>query len=262
MKSIRDIVIIAAVAIGLLALVVFLFRPGKAATKDKNSGDATGDDPPVGPLPCQNIPGNLPPFQNAVTPSGAKAFLGVPDADWTPEFEARLRGFFMAMDVEPTEYTMKYFGSKLIWQYLNSQDGQLPDMVVLKGSKRCDTIVGVPANDIPKPPFCLNFTVSGHWLSPAYDGGKNVGSDTIREEIGINKSDWVPAVQARVKSFFKAINLEPSEQNARALCRYMGRNLVKEYLNSPFGGLPDAMVTKGVMRCDGKGNNDKFINDL
>lgn len=261
--KLKDVVLIVILVVVLLLALAYFFKPKAGDETDPgNNTPGNGDPGTPGAIPCQKVPGNFPPFQNTATPPGAKAFLGVTDAEWTSEFEARLRGFFLAVDVEPTEYAMKYFGSKLIWQYLNSQDGQLPDTVVLKGSKRCDTIVGVPANDIPKPPFCLNFTVSGHWLSPAYDGGKNVGSDTIREEIGINKSDWVPAIQARVKSFFKAINLEPSEQNARALCRYMGRNLVREYLNSPFGGLPDAMVTKGVMRCDGKGNNDKFINDL
>lgn len=261
MKSIRDIVVIAAVAIGLLVLVVFLFRPNNAsASNGKNNGDATGDDPPpVGPLPCQNIPDNLPHFQNAVTPPGAKAFLGVPDAEWTADFEARLRGFFLAVDVEPSDFTMKYFGASVIWQYLNSPEGQLPDLVVLKASKRCGTIIGVPSQYIPKPPFCLSFT-SGNWLEPTYQDGKHAGDDIIRAVFGIPQSEWTPAMQSRVKGFFKAVDIEPSELNARGLNKYYQRRPAKEYLASALGGLPDTLITKGCMRCDDK--NKPFINDL
>ena len=264
MKSIRDIVVVAAVAIGLLILVVFLFRPNKAsASNGKNNGDTTGDDPPpVGPLPCQNIPDNLPPFQNTVTPSGAKAFLGVPDADWTPDFESRLRGFFLAVDVEPSDFTMKYFGASVIWQYLNSPEGQLPDLVVLKASKRCGTIIGVPSQYIPKPPFCLSFT-SGNWLEPTYSEDKEVGTaewDGIRNVFGIPTSEWTPAMQSRVKGFFKAVNIQPSEWNAKGLNQWYQRRPAKEYLVSALGGLPDALITQGCMRCDGK--SDQFVNDL
>lgn len=260
MKSIPHIVIVAAVAIGLLLLVVFLFRPAKAApgTGGEN-GNGPGDDPPPGPLPCQNVPDNLPPFQNSVTPPGAKAFLGVPDANWTPDFEARLRGFFLAVDVEPSDATMKYFGAAIIWQYLNSPDGQLPDLLVLKGSKRCGTIVGVPSQDIPKPPFCLSFT-SGNWLEPTYQDGKEAGIDAIRAVFGIPKSEWTPAMQSRVKGFFKAVNIEPSEWNAKGLNQYYQRRPAKEYLASALGGLPDTLISQGCMRCDGK--SDQFINDL
>ena len=260
MKSIRDIVIIAAVAIGLLLLVVFLFRPAKTAPDAGNKpGDPPDADRPTGPLPCQNIPGNLPPFQNAVTPPGAKAFLGVPETDWTPEFEARLRGFFLAVDVEPSDSTMKYFGAVIIWQYLNSPDGQLPDQIVLKASKRCGTIVNVPSQDMPKPPFCLSFT-SGNWLEPTYQDGKDAGIDAIRAVFGIPKSEWTPAMQSRVKGFFKAINIEPSEWNAKGLNQYYQRRPAKEYLASALGGLPDTLITQGCMRCDGK--SDQFVNDL
>ncbi len=260
MKSVRDIVIIAAIVIGLLLLIVFLFRPAKTAPdKTDSKGEPPQDNPPPGPLPCQNIPANLPPYQNAVTPPGAKAYLNVPDADWTPDFEARLRGFFLAVDVEPSDATMKYFGASQIWQYLNSPEGQLPDLLVLKSSKRCDTIVGIPAADIPKPPFCLSFT-SGFWLEPTFQDGKHAGDDIIRAVFGIPKSDWTPAMQSRVKGFFKAVDIEPSELNARGLNRHYQRSPIREYLASPLGGLPDTLVPKGCMRCDDK--NKPFINDL
>lgn len=260
MKTARDIVIIAAIAIGLLLLLVFLFRSNKTASpQGGNNGGTPGDDPPSGPLPCQNIPGNLPPFQNAVTPSGAQAFLNVPEVDWTPEFEARLRGFFLAVDVEPSDSTMKYFGAAIIWQYLNSSDGQLPDQLVLKASKRCGTIVNVPSQDMPKPPFCLSFT-SGNWLEPTYQNGKDAGIDAIRAVFGIPKSEWTPAMQSRIKGFFKAINIEPSEWNAKGLNQYYQRRPAKEYLASALGGLPDTLITQGCMRCDGK--SDQFVNDL
>ena len=263
MKSIPHIVIIAAVAIGLLLLVVFLFRRVKASPGTGGENDnGSGDDPPVGPLPCQNVPDNLPHFQNAVTPSGAKAFLGVPDAGWTPDFEARLRGFFLAVDVEPSDFTMKYFGASVIWQYLNSPEGQLPDLVVLKASKRCGTIIGVPSQYIPKPPFCLSFT-SGNWLEPSYSEDKEVGTaewDGIRNVFGIPTSEWTPAMQSRVKGFFKAVNIQPSEWNAKGLNQWYQRRPAKEYLVSALGGLPDSLITQGCMRCDGK--SDQFVNDL
>lgn len=262
--KLKDIILVVILVLGLLLALAYFFKPKTDTSQGIGDGNP-GDNPPIptdGKMPCQEVPDNLPRFQNAVTPANAKTFLNVPDADWTPDFESRLRGFFLAVDVEPTDYSMKYFGAKLIWQYLGSQDGQLPDMVVLKASKRCGTIIGVPSSDMPKPPFCLNFTLPGHWLSPAYIDGKDVGGDGIRSEIGISKSDWGAAMQSRVKGFFKALNLEPTEKNTRALNRYMGRSLVKEYLNSPFGGFPDSMILLGCMRCDGKGNNDQFINNL
>ncbi len=260
MKNIRGIIIIVAVVIGLLLLVVFLFRPAKTTPDAGNKpGDPPDVDPPKGPLPCQNIPGNLPSFQNAVTPPGAKTFLGVPEANWTPEFEARLRGFFLAVDVEPSDSTMKYFGAAIIWQYLNSSDGQLSDLLVLKASKRCGTIVNVPSQDMPKPPFCLSFT-SGNWLEPTYQDGKDADNDAIRAVFGIPKSEWTPAMQSRVKGFFKAVNIEPSEWNAKGLNQYFQRRPAKEYLASALGGLPDTLITKGCMRCDDK--NKPFINDL
>ncbi|MEQ1744894.1 MAG: hypothetical protein ABMA02_05690 [Saprospiraceae bacterium] len=260
MKSIRDIVIVAAVAIGLLLLIVYLFRPGKSAADagGNKGGEPDGDQPP-GALPCQSIPENLPPFQNAVTPPGAKAYLNVPDADWTSDFEARLRGFFLAVDVEPSDFTMKYFGAAIIWQYLNSPEGQLSDLLTLKASKRCGTIVGVPSQDVPKPAFCLSFT-SGNWLEPTYQDGKDAHNDGIRQVFGIPKSEWTPAMQSRIKGFFKAIDIEPSVWNAKGLNQWYHRQPAKEYLASALGGLPDTLITKGCMRCDGK--SDQFINDL
>lgn len=260
MKSIRDIVIVAAVAIGLLLLIVHLFRPGKTAADagTNQNGEPDGDQPP-GTLPCQSIPENLPPFQNAVTPPGAKAYLNVPDADWTPDFEARLRGFFLAVDVEPSDFTLKYFGAAIIWQYLNSPEGQLSDLLTLKASKRCGTIVGVPSQDVPKPAFCLSFT-SGNWLEPTYQDGKDAGSNAIREAFGISQAEWTPAMQSRVKGFFKAINIEPSAWNAMGLRQWYNRFPAKEYLASALGGLPDTLIALGCMRCDGK--SDQFINDL
>ncbi|MFN0012975.1 MAG: hypothetical protein ACKVU2_00375 [Saprospiraceae bacterium] len=260
MKSIRDIVIVAAVAIGLLLLIVYLFRPGKsAADAGSNQGEEPDGDQPPGTLPCQSIPENLPPFQNAVTPPGAKAYLNVPDADWTPDFEARLRGFFLAVDVEPSDFTLKYFGAAIIWQYLNSPEGQLSDLLTLKASKRCGTIVGVPSQDVPKPAFCLSFT-SGNWLEPTYQDGKDASSDGIRQVFGIQKSEWTPAMQSRIKGFFKAIDIEPSVWNAKGLNQWYHRQPAKEYLASALGGLPDTLITKGCMRCDGK--SDQFVNDL
>lgn len=260
MKNIRDIVLIAAVAIGLLLLVVYLFRPGKAAvTPDDGTGDTPGDNPQPKLQSCHNVPENLPAYQNATTPPGAKAYLNVPDADWTPDFEARLRGFFLAVDVEPTDFTMKYFGAEAIWQYLNTADGQLPDQLVLKGSKRCGTVVGVPSQDMPKPPFCLSFT-SGNWLEPTYADGKDAGSNAIREAFGISQAEWTAAMQSRVKGFFKAINIEPSAWNAKGLNQWYSRYPAKEYLTSALGGLPDTLIVQGCMRCDGK--SDQFINDL
>ncbi len=260
MKSIRDIVIVAAVAIGLLLLIVYLFRPGKtAADAGSNQGEEPEGDQPPGTLPCQSIPENLPPFQNAVTPPGAKAYLNVPDADWTPDFEARLRGFFLAVDVGPSDFTLKYFGAAIIWQYLNSPEGQLSDLLTLKASKRCGTIVGVPSQDVPKPAFCLSFT-SGNWLEPTYQDGKDAHNDGIRQVFGIQKSEWTPAMQSRIKGFFKAIDIEPSVWNAKGLNQWYHRQPAKEYLASALGGLPDTLITKGCMRCDGK--SDQFVNDL
>jgi hypothetical protein len=258
MRSIRDIVVIAAVAIGLLLLVVYLFRPVKAvATPDTGDDSAPGDSPQ--PKHCHNVPENLPAFQNPVTPPGARAYLNVSDADWTPEYEARLRGFFLAVDVEPSDFTMKYFGADAIRQYLNTADGQLPDQLVLKGSKRCGTVVGVPSQDMPKPPFCLSFT-SGNWLEPTYTDGKDVGSNAIREAFGISQAEWTSAMQSRVKGFFKAINIEPSAWNAMGLRQWYNRFPAKEYLASALGGLPDTLIALGCMRCDGK--SDQFINDF
>jgi hypothetical protein len=258
MKTIRNIVLLVAVAIGLL-LLVFLFRKPKKPDTGDTPGDPQDDAPPSTNVPCQNVPDNLPSFQNAVTPPGAKAYLGVPDADWTPDFEARLRGFFLAVDVEPSDFTMKYFGANAIWKYLDSPEGQLPDQLVLKASKRCGTIVGVPSQDMPKPPFCLSFT-SGNWLEPTYQDGKDAGSDAIRAVFGIPKSEWTSAMQSRVKGFFKAVNIEPSEWNAKGLSQWYQRNPAKEYLPSAMGGLPDTLIVQGIMRCDGK--SDQFINDL
>ena len=102
MKTTRNIVLLVAVAIGLL-LLVFLFRKPKKPDTGDTPGDPQDDGPQSANAPCQNVPDNLPSFQNAVTPPGAKAYLGVPDADWTPDFEARLRGFFLAVDVEPSD---------------------------------------------------------------------------------------------------------------------------------------------------------------
>jgi hypothetical protein len=258
MKTTRNIVIIVAVAIGLL-LLVFLFRKPQKPDSGDTPGDPQDDGPQSANAPCQNVPDNLPPFQNAVTPPGAKAYLGIPDADWTPDFEARLRGFFLAVDVEPSDFTLKYFGAKVIWQYLNSPDGQLPDQLVLKASKRCGTIVGVPSQDMPKPPFCLSFT-SGNWLEPTYQDGKDASNDAIRAVFGIPTSEWTSAMQSRVKGFFKAVNIEPSEWNAKGLSQWYQRRPAQEYLASALGGLPDTLITKGCMRCDGKSN--QFINDL
>lgn len=137
-----------------------------------------------------------------------------------------------------------------------------PDLVVLKGSKRCGTIIGVPSQDMPKPPFCLSFT-SGNWLEPTYQPGADTGTsewDAIRNVFGISASEWTPALQSRVKGFFKAVNIQPSEWNAKGLNQYYQRRPAKEYLASALGGLPDALITQGCMRCDGK--SDQFINDL
>ncbi len=263
MNTVRNIALIVAAAIGLLLLIRLLFPP--AATGDSGDGNPGGENPaPNGSgqsagIPCQNIPDNLPRYQTAATPPGAKAYLNVSDADWTQDFEARLRGFFLAVDVEPSDFTMKYFGAKLIWQYLNSPEGQLPDLLVLKASKRCGSIVGVPSQDMPKPAFCLSFT-SGNWLEPTYQGGKDAHSESIRAVFGISKSKWTAAMQSRVKGFFKAVNIEPSEYNAKGLSQWYNRKPALEYLSSALGGLPDTLIIQGCMRCDGK--SDQFINDL
>ena len=271
MKSIRDIVIIAAVAIGLLVLVVFLFRPGKAVAKDKNNGDATGDDPPVGPLPCQNVPDNLPHFQNAMTPPGAKAFLGVPDADWTPDFEARLRGFFLAVDVEPSDFTMKYFGAGLIRQYLNSPDGQLPDLIVLKGSKRCGTVIATNSDDLPKLAFCINpfltFDDEDRFSYIDVDGKRT--PESFVDDIAWNRAAiegsfgggryeqhfvYNEQIADRIIGFFKATDLKITARSVLATLRKFpgqkDKNLIVEYLNSGYGGLSFNMIEKGSMRCD------------
>ncbi len=258
MKTWKIILTVVLVVVLLLIAASFFGKKQDIQINPKDNKSGSGDTK-AGPMPCQQVPDNLPKYQNAQTPPGAKSFLKVSDDDWTPDFEARLRGFFLALDVEPSDFTMKYFGADLIWQYLNSSEGQLPDLIVLKASKRCGTVIGVPSQDIPKPPFCLSFT-SGNWLEPTYQGGSKVSDDAIRDALGISKSEWTPAMQSRVKGFFKAINIEPSAYNAKGLRQWYQRYPAKEYLNSALGGLPDTLITKGIMRCDGKSN--KFINDL
>lgn len=261
--KLRNIVLTALIVVVILVGIFAFLTPVENNPDQSNRQRTGGTQNPGsgnGNIPCQKIQSNLPTYPpSASTPPGAKNYLNVLDEEWTPDFEARLRGFFVAVDVEPSDFTMKYFGGDLIWQYLNSQDGQLPDLLVVQGSKRCDTIIGVPKGDIPKPPFCLSFT-SGNWLEPRYQDGKDASSDAVRAALGIPKSNWTPALQSRVKGFFKAVDIEPSALNAKALSGWYGRKPASEYLNSAIGGLPDTLVTKGIMRCDGKSN--QFVNDL
>jgi len=272
MKSISHIVIVAAVAIGLLLLVVFLFRRVKASPgAGGENGNVPGDDPPPGPLPCQNVPDNLPHFQNAVTPSGAKAFLGVPDADWTPDFEARLRGFFLAVDVEPSDFTMKYFGAGLIRQYLNSPDGQLPDLIVLKGSKRCGTVIATNSDDLPKPAFCINpfltfddedrfsyIDVDGKRTPEPFVDDLAWNRAAIKGSFGGGRYEqhfvYNEQIADRIIGFFKATDLKITARSVLATLRKFpgqkDKNLIVEYLNSGYGGLSFNMIEKGSMRCD------------
>ncbi|MBK8968620.1 MAG: hypothetical protein R3D58_07095 [Saprospiraceae bacterium] len=260
--KLREIVLTALVVVAIIvaALALFLKRTDtQGETPNEQNTDDKRDKMGTGPMPCQKVPANLPKYKTALTSPGAKDYLKVPDEEWTADFEARLRGFFVAVDVEPSDFTLKYFGADLIWKYLDSQDGQLPDLLVIQSSKRCDTIVSIPAGNIPKPPFCLSFT-SGNWLQPTYKDGKDAPSDEVRATFGISKADWTPAMISRVKGFFKAVNIEPSKTNAIGLSGWYGRKPAIEYLNSALGGLPDTLITKGIMRCDGK--SSQFINDL
>lgn len=141
MNVIRNIAFIAVAVIGFMLLMNLLqMQPddnsGNLDAKRKKMSNSGEDETSTG-IPCQTIPNNLPRYQDAATPSSAKTFLNVPDADWTPDFEARLGGFFLAVDVAPSNFTLKFFGRKLIWRYLNSPDGQLSDLLVLKGAKHC-----------------------------------------------------------------------------------------------------------------------------
>ena len=281
MKNIRDIVLIAAVVIGLLLLVVFLFRRDKAAADaTQQPGQSPGGDPPRVPFPCQNIPDHLPRFQTASTPSAAKTFLGVPDADWTADVEARLRGFFLALDVEPSDFTMKYFGAPLIWQYLNSPEGQLSDLLVLKGVKRCGAIVQTPSTDLPKPPFCINPSVrfDDKWSFDWYFDAAGTRQAYAFEDTELDQYQWdiknhwgysdlypySEGLAARILGFFKAANLKPDWGVNFAASKSRppelgGERIITAYLNSGYGGLPHQLVQQGSMRCD---TATKFIQYL
>lgn len=279
--KLKDVVLIVILVVVLLLALAYFFKPKAGDETDPgNNTPGNGDPGTPGAIPCQKVPGNFPPFQNAATPPGAKAFLGVTDAEWTSEFEARLRGFFLAVDVEPTEYAMKYFGSKLIWQYLNSQDGQLPDLIVLKGSKRCGTVIATNSDDLPKPAFCINpfltFDDENRFSYIDVDGKRT--PESFVDDIAWNRAAikgsfgggryeqhfvYNEQIADRIIGFFKATNLKITARSVLATLRKFpgqkDKNLIVEYLNSGYGGLSFNMIEKGSMRCDSGQNVINYL---
>lgn len=104
--------------------------------KSKTSGNI-GDPVDAG---CFHVPREFPKFQPLSIPDAAKSILGISDADWTTVFQDRLLGWFIAIDVAPSDYVLNYYGKELIMQYLNSPVGIYPSNIVVKGSARCDLI--------------------------------------------------------------------------------------------------------------------------
>jgi len=129
----NQIIVLVMVAVGGFLLWTLFKKPATTTT----IAPSTTGNPATGG--CVNVPENLPKFKTAVVPGIAKEYLGVTDAQFTDAFQQRLLGFFVSLDVEPSEYSMKYFGKEAIAAYLNSPDGQLPHWNTVKGVRRCQS---------------------------------------------------------------------------------------------------------------------------
>jgi hypothetical protein len=134
------------ILLGVLSLgLVYLLFFKKSASKE---------DPPPTPVPpvntggvdCIPVPEGLQAATSALVPSEAQTYLGITAALYNDAFQQRLIGFFTAIDVQPTNERMKYFGKETILKYLASPMGQLPHWDVVKGSLRCKNVAGYTQN--------------------------------------------------------------------------------------------------------------------
>lgn len=154
MKKNKGLLIIFILA--LLALVWYLFKKDsaeKVETKDATippNTDAKGDKMkgydhvPKPFVSCFEIPTQFPRYDNAAVPSATMELLNAKKVKINGMSEARVRGFFKAIDVAPSAGAIiSYIGAAKVWEYLNSQDGQLPYDLVVLGASRCQNVQGL-----------------------------------------------------------------------------------------------------------------------
>jgi hypothetical protein len=135
MKKETILYIILALIAAAVAYLLFFRKKDEAPTVVKPSitpiKNADGS--------CFEVPSQLPPFSSPLTPSDAQQYLGFTGPEFTDQLQYRILGFFAAIDVQPTNERMKFFGKKAILDYLNTPSGQLPHWDVVKASLRCQT---------------------------------------------------------------------------------------------------------------------------
>ena len=137
------------VIIGILTLglaYLLFFKKGSTDTPAADNKPAPPQQVNNSGVDCIHVPEGLQGATSALVPSEAQTYLGISAAQYTEAFQQRLIGFFTAIDVQPTNERMKYFGKETILKYLASPMGQLPHWDVVKGSLRCKNVAGYSQN--------------------------------------------------------------------------------------------------------------------
>jgi hypothetical protein len=134
-------IVMAVLGLGMVYLLFFKKEPEKVP-------DNPAPIQPVntGGVMCIPVPEGLPVATSALIPNEAQVFLGFTAVQWTDTLQQRLIGFFTAIDVQPSNERIKYFGKDTILKYLDSPMGQLPHWDVVKGSLRCKNVAGYSQN--------------------------------------------------------------------------------------------------------------------
>lgn len=93
---------------------------------------------------CFEIPAQFPHYDDTAVPRSTIDLLNAAKVRMSGMTEERVRGFFKAIDVAPRAGTIiSYLGAAKVWEYLNSQDGQLPYDLVLLGASRCQSALSL-----------------------------------------------------------------------------------------------------------------------
>jgi hypothetical protein len=132
----NNIILYGAIALLLIGVVYMYFQKEKPAAP---AVDPVKPQVPTVGGACFDVPSTFPTFSSALVPGQAKEFLGFTGVQLDYNMEQRVLGFFSAIDVQPTDERMKYFGKDAILNYLQTPSGQLPHWDVVRGSLRCNT---------------------------------------------------------------------------------------------------------------------------
>jgi hypothetical protein len=136
MKNNTILYALAALVVAVAAYFLFFNKKGEPA---KTTDPAPAPPQQSGTTPCFAVPSTFPPFSQAIIPAGTDQFLGLSGPQFTDALQARIIGFFAALDVNPTLERLQYFGKQAVLDYLQTPSGKLPHWDVVKASLRCST---------------------------------------------------------------------------------------------------------------------------